>query len=61
MTSYSWIVEYPTRGTQTGIVYAETRREAEIKASWGDFEQVDYRITWSGMARVVGKRMEEAD
>ncbi len=59
MPNYSWLVEDPTRGTQTGIVYAKTRREAEIKASWGDFEKVDYNITWSGIPRVIGKRKEE--
>ncbi len=52
----SYLVQYPTRGTQTVIVQASTAKEAREIVNNRRFDEdtaIDHEITWSGKANYV--------
>ncbi len=49
-----WEGRLPTRGFKIICVQAETRKEAEEMMKNSEYIELDYEVTWSGKARIVG-------
>ena len=61
---YQWIFHLPGRAIKTGLIEAETRKEAEQKLADYDYECLDTKFWDVGKAHIVSKRhklMEDTD